>query len=69
MKIKTIKNVTHDLLPVINDLHDQIDLLINADNENDRKQLIDVAKNTTFLIKEYLLSLERIAKENHIEKN
>lgn len=69
MTIKTIKNVTHDLLPVINDLHDQIDLLINADNENDRKQLIDAAKNTTFLIKEYLLSLERSAKENHIEKN
>lgn len=69
MNVKTIKNVTHDLLPIINDLYDQIDLLENAVNESDKKQLIDTAKNSTFLIKEYLISLENAVKENSIKKN
>lgn len=69
MTVKTIKNVTHDLLPIINDLHDQIDLLENTNNDDDRRQLMDAAKNTTFLVKKYLISLEKDYKEIGIEKN
>ena len=68
MTTKTIRNVPHYLMPVINDIHDQLELLKNIQNLNEQEQLIQAAQDNVFLIREYLLALDKEAKEKGIEK-
>ncbi len=63
MTTKNIKNVPHDLLPIIRDISDQITLLRNVKSANDYKKLLDAAKNNVFLVEQYLLNLEKEAQE------
>lgn len=58
MTIKTIKNVPHDLLPIIRDINDQLVLLRNVKNAIDHMKLLDAAKSNIFLVEKYLLSLD-----------
>ena len=68
MKVRTIRNIPHDLLPIIRDITDQLVLLRNVKNANDYIKLLDAAKNNSFLIEKYLLDLDKEAQENGINK-
>ncbi|KTD32186.1 hypothetical protein Lnau_3097 [Legionella nautarum] len=68
MTIRTIKNVPHDLLPIIRDISDQITLLRSVKSAIDHKNLLDAAENNAFLIEKYLLTLDKEAQQNNIEK-
>lgn len=68
MTIRTIKNVPHDLLPVIRDVNDQLTLLCNVKSAVDHVKLLDAAKGNIFLVEKYLLALDADAQEHGIEK-
>lgn len=68
MTIRTIRNIPHDLLPIIHDIHDQLELLQNVKTASDHMKLLEAARGNIFLAEEYLFSLEKEAKENGIEK-
>lgn len=69
MTTKTIKNIPHDLLPMIRDITDQLDLLRNVKNASDHTQLLDATQSNAFLIEKYLLALEKEAEEQNITKS
>lgn len=68
MTVRTIKNVPHDLLPIVRDLHDQLWLLRTVKNAIDHTKLLDAAKGNIFLMEKYLLALDTEAAEHGIEK-
>jgi hypothetical protein len=68
MTMKTIKNVTHDLLPIVSDISEQLLLLNNVKNASDHIKLLHTAKNNVLLIEKYLLALDKEAQENGIKK-
>jgi len=68
MTIRTIKNIPHDLLPIIRDIAEQLVLLRNVNNVSDHIKLLDATQNNTFLVEAYLLALDKEAQEKGIEK-
>lgn len=68
MTIRTIKNIPHDLLPIIRDINDQLSLLRNIKNAVDHVKLLDAAEGNIFLVEKYLLALDTEAQEHGIEK-
>lgn len=68
MTTRTIKNVPHDLLPIVRDLNDSLELLRNVRNASDHAKLLDAAKGNIFLVEKYLLTLDAEAQEQGIEK-
>jgi hypothetical protein len=69
MKIKTIKNIPHDLLPIIRDISDQLILLRTVKSASDHIKLLNVAKDNVFLIEKYLLELDKEAQKKIVLKN
>lgn len=68
MTTRTIKNVSHDLLPIIHDVNDQLTLLRNVRKAIDHTKLLEAAIDSIFLVEKYLLSLDTEADEQGIEK-
>lgn len=69
MTIRTIKNIPHDLLPMIRDISDQLALLRTVKNASDHTQLLDATQSNAFLIEKYLLALEKEAEAHGIVKS
>lgn len=68
MTARTIKNVSHDLLPIIRDMNDQLTLLRNVRNAIDHTKLLEAATGSIFLVEKYLLALDAEADERGIAK-
>ena len=68
MTTRTIKNVSHDLLPIIRDINDQLILLRDVRSAIDHIKLLDAAEGNIFLVEKYLLNLDMEAQEHGIEK-
>lgn len=68
MTIRTIRNVSHDLLPIVCDINDQLILLRSIKSVIDHVKLLNAAKDNIFLIEKYLLALDIEAQEHGIEK-
>jgi hypothetical protein len=62
--MRTIRNIPHDLLPIVRDITDQLKLLRTVKSASDHIKLLDATQNNAFLIEEYLISLDKEAQEN-----
>lgn len=58
MTTRTIKNVPHDLLPIIWDMNDLLVLMRKVRSAADHTKLLDAAKDCIFLVEKYLLDLD-----------
>lgn len=65
---RTIKNVSHDLLPIIGDINEHLGLLRNVRSANDHTKLLEVAQGSILLVEKYLQALDAEAQEHGIEK-
>lgn len=68
MTARTIRNVPHDLLPIIRDINDQLSLLRKVKSAIDHSRLLDAATGNVFLVEKYLLALDTEAQEQGIER-
>lgn len=68
MTMKTIKNIPHDLLPMIQDIAEQLMLLCTVKNAIDHSKLLEATQNNIFLVEQYLLALDKEADQHGIQK-
>ena len=68
MTVRTIKNVSHDFLPIVGDINEQLMLLSKVRTAVDHTKLLDAAKNNIFLMGKYLQALDAEAQEWGIDK-
>lgn len=66
--MKTIRNVHHDLQPIIKNMQEKLILLHSVPSISDLVKLADSLQDSTFLVEKYLDALEKEAKEHGIEK-
>lgn len=66
--MKTIKNVPHDLQPMIENMQEKLTLLQSVQSISDHLKLVASLQDNAFLIEKYLAALEKEANDHGIEK-